>query len=712
MEGMSETASSTASPSASFSEGLATPLQFVKGVGPRVALTLQKIGLHTVEDLLYHFPHRYEDRSNFRPLGRTRHNETVCTSGEVCSVTVDRTARQGLLLTRVLIQDTSSAAELVFFRQPWLKDVFNRLKGKRICVYGLVDRQGGRPTFRHPEWEELSDESDSLHVNRIVPVHPLTEGLAAKTLRTIAFNTVQKYAALVPDVLPRELTRRLQLMDVVPAMVQIHFPESTVALEAARRRLVFDELFLLQMALAKRKRAMGEQLPGIPFEIKPAVLQELTDSLPFELTAAQRRVIGEIQADMAMPRPMNRLLQGDVGSGKTIVAAAAILTAVRAGYQAALMVPTEILAEQHYTVLARLLEPMGLTVRRLVGSVRQKGKRIIKEETAMGQADLLIGTHAIIQESVDFHRLGLAVVDEQHRFGVLQRLTLLDKGITDTTPHLLVMTATPIPRTLALTVYGDLDVSVIDELPPNRKPIRTHWKSKAYAPQVYNGVRKLIAEGKQVYIVCPLVEESEKLQARAATELAEHLSTEVFPDLRVGLLHGQMPSSEKDETMELFRMRELDVLVATVVIEVGVDVPNACCMIIEDAERFGLAQLHQLRGRVGRGEDQSYCVLLGDPKNDEGRLRLEAMVETCDGFRIAEVDLKLRGPGEFYGTRQSGLLRLRIANITGDTEILELARREAFDLVDRDPELKELDHHRLRDFLEEKYSDIILATVG
>lgn len=712
---MQDTASPTTaiSPAASaFATGLATPLQFVKGVGPRVALTLQKLGLQTAEDLLFHFPHRYEDRSHFRPLGQVRHGETVCTSGTVAGVTIDRTARRGLLLTRVLIRDSSGTAELVFFSQPWLKDVFNRLKESRICVYGQVDRQSGRPTFRHPEWEELSDDSDSLHVNRIVPIYPLTEGLAAKTLRNIAFNGVQKFAELVPDVLPRELTARLNLMPVVEAMRQIHFPESAPALEAARRRLVFDELFLLQTALAKRKRALGEQLPGIPLQVGPEVLQELTDSLRFALTAAQRRVIAEIQADMALPRPMNRLLQGDVGSGKTIVAAAAILTAVRAGYQAALMVPTEILAEQHYSVLARLLEPLGLRVHRLVGSVRQKGKRIIKEEIATGQADLLIGTHAIIQESVDFHKLGLAVVDEQHRFGVLQRMTLLDKGMTDHAPDLLVMTATPIPRTLALTVYGDLDVSVIDELPPNRKPIRTHWKSKAYAPQVYSGVRKLVAESKQVYIVCPLVEESEKLQAKAATELAEHLTTEVFPDLRVGLLHGQMPSSEKDEVMEQFRQRELDVLVATVVIEVGVDVANACCMVIEDADRFGLAQLHQLRGRVGRGEDQSYCVLLADPKNDDARLRLEAMVDTCDGFRIAEVDLKLRGPGEFYGTKQSGLLRLRIANITGDTEILELARREAFDLIDRDPELTEPDHHRLRDHLNERYSDIILATVG
>jgi ATP-dependent DNA helicase RecG len=453
-------------------------------------------------------------------------------------------------------------------------------------------------------------------------------------------------------------------------------------------------------------------MPGIPFELRDEHVQELCASLPFELTAAQRRVIEEIRRDMALPRPMNRLLQGDVGSGKTVVAAAAILTAVRNGYQAAMMVPTEILAEQHFSVIRRLLEPLGLRVHRLVGSVRAKGKRLIKEEVAAGDADLLIGTHALIQESVDFHRLGLVIIDEQHRFGVLQRMALLDKGGAERMPDLLVMTATPIPRTLALTVYGDLDVSVIDELPPNRKPIRTHWKPKGQRDGVYQGVRKLVAEGRQIYVVCPLVEESEKQQSKAATVLAEHLKNEVFPDLRVGLVHGQMPSYEKDEAMELFRAGELDVLVATVVIEVGVDVPNACCMVIEDAERFGLAQLHQLRGRVGRGDQQSYCVLLADPRTPDGRQRLDAMVATCDGFRIAEEDLRLRGPGEFYGTKQAGILKLRIANIVGDSELLQLARQEAFDLVQDDPVLERPEHRLLRDHLSAHYEDILLATVG
>jgi ATP-dependent DNA helicase RecG len=377
-----------------------------------------------------------------------------------------------------------------------------------------------------------------------------------------------------------------------------------------------------------------------------------------------------------------------------------------------MMVPTEILAEQHFGVMRRLLEPLGLRVHRLVGSVRAKGKRLIKEEVAAGDADLLIGTHALIQDSVDFHRLGFVVIDEQHRFGVLQRMALMDKAVADRAPDLLVMTATPIPRTLALTVYGDLDVSVIDELPPNRKPIKTHWRPKGQAAQVYQAARKLIGDGRQIYIVCPLVEESEKQQSKAATVLYEHLKNDVFPDLRVGLVHGQLPSYDKDEAMEQFRAGETDILVATVVIEVGVDVPNACCMGIEDAVRFGLAQLHQLRGRVGRGDQQSYCVLLADPKTEDGRQRLDAMVATCDGFEIAEVDLKLRGPGEFYGTKQAGILKLRIANIVGDTELLALAREEAFELVRDDPMLERPEHRLLRAHLETHYNDIILATVG
>ncbi|MBM3459980.1 MAG: ATP-dependent DNA helicase RecG, partial [Armatimonadetes bacterium] len=505
---------------------------------------------------------------------------------------------------------------------------------------------------------------------------------------------------------------RHQLPRLRPALRHVHFPEDEAHLETARRRLVFDELFRMQCALALRKRSIAGTLPGIPFAPPEGFLDDLRRSLPFQLTGAQERAIAEILGDMASPRPMQRLLQGDVGSGKTVVAAAAILACVRSSYQAAMMVPTEILAEQHYAVLQRLLVPLGVRTHRLVGSVRAKGKRQIKEELQTGFAHFVVGTHALLQEDVEFQRLGLTIVDEQHRFGVVQRLTLLDKGMQEHYPDMLVMTATPIPRTLALTVYGDLDVSVINELPPGRKPVRTYWKREAQRPSVYRGIRTLVEEGRQAYVVCPLVETSEKLQARAATELHEHLQTEVFPDLRVGLLHGQMPSHEKDATMERFRDREYDVLVATVVIEVGVDVPNACCMVIEDAERFGLAQLHQLRGRVGRGEQQSYCVMVADPKTEDGVRRLEVLTRTTDGFEIAEEDLKLRGPGEFSGVKQSGILQLRIANILGDSKILGEAREAAVSLIEQDPGLTQPDHQRFGVALRKQYSSLLLATVG
>ena len=691
---------------------LQTPVQFVKGVGPRYAEALGKLGIATVEDLLFHFPLRYEDRRNFRPLGRVMHGDTVVSSGRVIGAAVERSSRRGLTLMKAVIQDHSGHAELVFFNQHWLERVFMRLKGKEISVYGTAQRGSGRLSFQHPEWEELSTDDNSIHVRRIVPIHPATEGLTPKLIRGMVWNALDRYADELEDVLPREIAESRRLPPLVPSLRQAHFPESDTALESARRRLVFDELFRLQCALALRKQALGAALAGISFSLDEVHLDELRRSLPFPLTGAQNRAIAEIRADMAAPRAMNRLLQGDVGSGKTVVAAAAILTAVRNGYQVAMMVPTEILAEQHYSVLRRLLEPLGIRFHRLVGSVRAKGKRLIKEELQSGFAHGVVGTHALIQDDVEFQRLGLVIVDEQHRFGVVQRMTLMDKGMIDHVPDMLVMTATPIPRTLALTVYGDLDVSVIDEMPPGRKPIRTHWKRKDSREVVYKGIRALVGEGRQVYFVCPLVEASDKLQAKAATEVYEHLRTVEFPDLRVGLIHGQMPSHEKDEAMDRFREGEYDVLVSTVVIEVGVDVPNACCMVIEDAERFGLAQLHQLRGRVGRGEHQSFCVLLADPKTEDGVQRLDVMTRTTDGFEIAEEDLRLRGPGEFYGVKQSGLLKLRIANIRGDGDILIDARGAAFQLVESDPGLQHPSHAPLAEHLRRHFDDILLATVG
>ena len=694
------------------SDGLATPVQFVKGVGPRYAAALEKLGITTVEDLLFHFPLRYEDRRNFRPLGRIMHGETVVTCGRVVGANVERSPKRNMSLMKAVIQDETGHAELVFFNQHWLKNVFDRLKGKEVSVYGTAQRNNAMLSFQHPDWEELTEDADSIHLHRIVPVHPATEGLSPKGLRNMIWNALEKYGEFLEELLPPDLVARRRLPPLQACVRQVHFPDNEQLLETARQRLVFDELFRLQCALALRKQNVGNELPGVPFQIRDEDLAEFRKALPFSLTGAQDRCVAEIRKDMGAPRPMNRLLQGDVGSGKTIVAAAAIHTAVRNGYQVAMMVPTEILAEQHYNVLRRVLEPLNIRLHRLVGSVRAKGKRLIKEELKNGFAHVVVGTHALLEDDVEFHKLGLVIVDEQHRFGVLQRLTLLDKGMIDHAPDMLVMTATPIPRTLALTVYGDLDVSIIDEMPPGRKPIKTHWKRKAQRDGVYGGLRKLVNEGRQVYFVCPLVEQSDKLQAKAATEVYETLQHEVFPDLRVGLIHGQMPSHEKDDAMDRFREGAYDILVATVVIEVGVDVPNASCMVIEDAERFGLAQLHQLRGRVGRGEHQSYCVLLADPKTEDGVQRLDVMVRTTDGFVIAEEDLRLRGPGEFYGTKQSGLFKLRIANIVGDAMILQEAREEAFRLVENDPGLRRPEHRLLSDFLQHRYADLILATVG
>lgn len=691
---------------------LQTPVQFVKGVGPRYAQALEKIGVFTVEDLLLHFPHRYEDRRHFRPLGRIAHGETVVTSGKVITASVERSPRRGMTLMKAVIQDETGHAELVFFQQHWLKNVFDRIRGREISVFGTAQRSGGHLSFQHPEWEELTGDENSLHLQRIVPIHPATEGLTPKQIRTMVWNALERYGHLLEDVLPPALVQSRGLPGMEVSVRQVHFPENESTLELARRRLVFDELFRLQCALALRRQSVASVLPGIPFDAREEHLEEFRASLPFQLTGAQERAIAEIRRDMASDRPMNRLLQGDVGSGKTVVAAAAIVTAVRNGYQVAMMVPTEILAEQHYTVMRRLLEPLGIRLHRLVGSVRAKGKRLIKEELQTGFAHAVVGTHALLEGDVEFQKLGLVIVDEQHRFGVMQRLTLLDKGMIDHAPDMLVMTATPIPRTLALTVYGDLDVSIIDELPPGRKPVKTHWKRKAQRDSVYRGIRSLVQEGRQVYFVCPLVETSDKLQAKAATEMHEHLQHEVFPDLRVGLLHGQMPSHEKDEGMDRFREGEYDILVATVVIEVGVDVANASCMVIEDAERFGLAQLHQLRGRVGRGEHQSFCVLLADPKTEDGVQRLDVMTRTTNGFEIAEEDLRLRGPGEFLGTKQSGILKLRIANIVGDSKILVEAREAAFQLVDSDPGLAKPPHRALAADLRRRYADLLLAAVG
>ncbi|MFQ3669615.1 MAG: ATP-dependent DNA helicase RecG, partial [Fimbriimonadaceae bacterium] len=674
-----------------------------------------KAGLKVVRDVLYHFPRRYEDRSKLPSIDSLRPGMQATVRGRLASVE-RRPIRGGRVIITAYLTDGSGSMQLTWFNQPW---VAKRLEdADEIIAYGTVRQSGLLLEMASPEFELVGDDEDAEAFARIWPVYPLTEGLPQKSMRRAARAAVEGYAGLVEDILPEPVRREHDLPDVAWCLRQMHLPESETARRQARRRMVFEEFLLLQLALQQRRAEVHTE-PGIAFDLdasgagesdlpagnlfaaspeaqpKGSLWDEVARMLPFELTGAQKRVIGEIWSDMRSPHPMNRLVQGDVGSGKTAVAACAMLAAVRCGYQAALMAPTEILAEQHFAVLHRLFDPLGVEVALLVGKQTPTQRRKALDHTATGIAKIAVGTHALIQSDVKFPRLGLVVIDEQHRFGVEQRVDLRRKGLGN--PDVLVMTATPIPRTLTMAIYGDLDQSILDELPPGRRPVKTHAKLPSQRDQVYAGVRKLIAEGRQAYFVCPMVAESESTQAQAAQDLHYRLSHDVFPDLRVGLLHGQLKAKEKEDVMARFRDHELDILVATTVIEVGVDVPNASVMVIEDANRFGLSQLHQLRGRVGRGAHQSYCILIADVTSEDARARIDAMVETSDGFRIAEIDLRLRGPGELTGTRQSGVLAFQVADLVQDAKVLEEARQAAQRIIDADRALSKPEHAGLRE---------------
>ncbi len=670
------------------------------GVSEQFAVAMGKgLGIHTVGDLLRHYPRRYEDRTHFKPICDIRHGESVTISGKVINVENIPT-RTRVTLTKVAVDDRSGIAFLVFFNQWYLKKQFDKLRGQTIVVYGKASRSGrGGLDMTEVEWEAVEEDKDALSSGRIVPVYPLTEGVLQARLRRAAWSALELYGHLVEETLPPGLLAKRDLPGLEDSFRQMHFPVSDDARLAAQRRFVFDEFFSLQLLLAVRKR-QSDKAVGTAFGDVVGPVAELKAVLPYPLTGAQERVITELAADMGSKKSMNRLVQGDVGAGKTVVAMAALMIAVRSGYQAALMAPTEILAEQHYLGIRRTMESLGIKVTLLSGSLPAKEKRAALAAVASGETHIAVGTHALIQTDVQFHKLGLGVVDEQHRFGVLQRAALKSKGDS---PDLLVMTATPIPRTLTLTVYGDLDVSIIDQLPPGRKPIKTHWKRGHERQSVYETLRNLLKQGRQAYVICSLIEENEKLQARAATELCAHLQADVFPEYKIGLLHGQMKPTEKEGTMTRFRDRELQMLVSTTVIEVGVDVPNASVIVIEDADRFGMAQLHQLRGRVGRGETQSYCLLIGDPKTDDGASRLATMAQTTDGFLIAEEDLKLRGPGDFYGTRQSGLQPLPFVDVVRDVPVLKEAREEAFCLLEADPKLLRPEHAALKAIVRSKH---------
>jgi ATP-dependent DNA helicase RecG len=598
----------------------------------------------------------------------------------------------------------------LWFGRAFLAQTFKR--DQQVVLYGKkVLAKDRRVVLDNPDFEIVDeDELPSIHMGRVVPVYPLTEGLAQRTLRSLLFQIVETHAEAIPDVLPEELRRRRNLLPVGAAYRTVHFPDRLDEVDASRRRFAFEDFLVLQVGLAlKRRRQAREHGRSLapPGELVARLLREL----PFALTPAQARVWSEIRSDLARPVPMNRLLQGDVGSGKTIVAVMALLTAVEAGCQAVLMAPTEILAEQHVRTLRGLVEPLGLSVAWLSAGQRARERQAALEALRSGAAAIGVGTHALIQEAVELQRLALAVVDEQHRFGVMQRASLRGKGEH---PHVLVMTATPIPRTLALTLYGDLDVSVLDQLPPGRTPIITGARREPDRAKIYGFIRSELQAGRQAYVVCPLVEETEASDLKAATEMAERLQAGPFQAFRVGLVHGRLGFDAKDAVMRAFKGREIDVLVATTVIEVGIDVPNASVMLVEHAERFGLAQLHQLRGRVGRGAAKSYCILLAsEPMSDEARQRLDAMVKTQDGFQLAEVDLEIRGPGEFFGTRQSGLPEFRTAGLVTHARLLEEARQEAAQLVARDPGLRLPEHRALRDALVARWRERLeLASIG
>lgn len=680
-------------------EGVRQPVTILRGVGLKLAKILHNRGVTTLLDLLYYFPRRYDDFSLMKPINRVTFGEQVTIIGTVWEVRARRT-RTNQTYLQALISDGTGQIQATWFNQPWLAEQLKA--GTQIALSGKMEQYLGRPTLNNPEWEPVA--RDMLRTGRIVPVYSQTEGLNSQKLRTLIKTVLDQWANKLPDPLPEAVCQRQELLPLADALYQIHFPDSQVTLHQARKRLIFDELFLLQLGMLGN-RQQWQSSPALPLPHDAAAFQTFTANLPFQLTGAQQRVIIEISQDMARPVAMSRLLQGDVGAGKTVVAAAAMVNAVASGAQAALMAPTEILAEQHAKSLRHMLASFNWQIRLLTGSVSQSEKNDIYRELADGTAHIVIGTHALIQENVRFQKLGLAIVDEQHRFGVEQRQALRDKGNgssngdtapTPFTPHLLVMSATPIPRSLALSLYGDLDLAVLDELPPGRQEIKTRWLASTERERAYSFVRGQVQAGRQAYIICPLVEESDKIEAKAAVDEHARLQGEIFPDFRVGLLHGRMKGEEKEAVMREFYAGDIQILVSTSVIEVGVDVPNSTVMLIEGANRFGLAQLHQFRGRVGRGEHQSYCLLMADNTNPETEERLAALEQTNDGFVLAEKDLQLRGPGEFFGRRQSGLPELKMASLL-DMTSLQIARTEAETVLNRDPQLQNPEHALLRE---------------
>ncbi len=666
----------------------------IPGIGTATAERLKGLKIQSVADLLFFFPRRYLDRRSIQPLSQVKVGEDTTVVGEVRKVQTRRTRRRKTIVTATIFDGTGYIDGL-WFNQPYIADMLS--VGLEVAFSGKVKYQYKRLQIVNPSFDILGKPGGVIHTSGIIPLYPGSSQVSSPMLRRIIKRALERYSG-IPDYIPQKIRKRRNIMELSRSLEEIHFPSEPEALRKARRRMIFDELFAMQVGLALRKARIARETSSIPHDLPGSMVKKFWDSLPFKLTNAQSRCWSEISKDMERGNPMNRLLQGEVGSGKTLVAVLALLLTVENGCQGAMMAPTEVLALQHYRRVSSLLRDTGVRTALLTSA---SGDEALGEEIARGEVDIVVGTHALIQRRVKFARLGLTVIDEQHRFGVRQRITLKEKGDN---PHVLIMTATPIPRTLSLTLYGDLDVSILDELPPGRKDIHTVVMDSSQRDGAFQMVKKEVGKGRQAFVVCPLVDESNKLEARAASDELERLR-KAFPELRIGVLHGQMKSEEKDRSLEEFRRGEVDILVTTSVVEVGVDIPNATVMVVENADRFGLAQLHQLRGRIGRGEHRSLCILFAKPSTDEGVARMEAIAKISDGFKLAEADLAIRGEGEVFGARQSGLPDLRIARLTRDYSVLKESREEAFQLVKEDPQLEDPDHAQLLSEVRRRFSE-------
>ena len=673
-------------------------IQFIKGVGPNRATLLNKLGIFNLKDLITYFPREHEDRGNAKLISETLHGEEVLISAFPIGRMNEIKIRKNLTLCKLIVRDESGSCEITWYNQSYLKNVFK--PNVRYKFFGKISKPYGKVEMQSPVYEQ---EDASRNTGKIIPIYPLTYSLTQNTIRKIIETGLEEVNGKLEETLPEYILNTYKFFDYNTAIRQIHFPDDFESFNKARKRLVFEELFSMQLALLSLKNKYEIKKPGIEFD-KNAKMSDVIDSLPFKLTGAQRRVLEEIDKDMESNKPMNRLLQGDVGSGKTVVALTAAYKAVRSGYQAVIMAPTAILATQHMESFEAILKNFGIRCELLISGITKKKKEDILNRLANGEIDILIGTHAVLEDNVVFNKLGLVVTDEQHRFGVRQRSTIVEKG---NNPDVLVMTATPIPRTLALILYGDLDISIIDELPPNRKKIETYAVTKGMEQRVNNFIIKNVNEGRQCYVVCPLVEENEEIDAKSVMEIYENYKKNIFPDFKVEYLHGKMKPKEKDAIMEEFKNGNIDILISTTVIEVGVNVPNSNIMIIENAERFGLAQLHQLRGRVGRGEYQSYCILKYQGNSEIIRERMKVISSTNDGFVISEKDLELRGSGEFFGTRQHGIPEFKIANLFEDIDLLKQAQGIAMEIIDKDPLLENEKNNPLRKLVEEKFKNRI-----